>query len=388
MTPTPERILLVGNDPEINDLIGRQALQPLGYSIEIAADVNRAISEVAQTGPDLVIADLDMPGLNGRDLLVALNSQGLEIPVIVVAHKGEEKKVIQAFRLGAEDYLLWPAREGEVVTAVERLLKQIRDRRARKNLDQRLTETNEELQRRLRELTTLIGVGKAVVSITDPHQLFEKIVEGTVYLAEADHGWLTVREDRNHPFILAAHHNLPDRWASKVGQPLDDGISSLVAVSGETLGIQGEPLRRFKVAELGRSALVVPVKIQQEVIGLLAVIRKEERPFTSNTKTLLEAVTDYASVSLVNARLFRAIQENAETARKGEAYNREQLQVTRGELQKILLPASLSVESLLGGKMGSLSEEQQAVMRSVQVALQNASALSAEKTPPSGTGKI
>lgn len=381
MNVTPEKILLVGNDPDISDLIARQALQPLGYQVQTALDVNTAILEAARFAPDLVIADLDMPGLNGKDLLVALNSQGLQIPVIVVARKGEEQKVVQAFRLGASDYLLWPLREAEAVTAAERALRQVKERRARQRLDQQLKETNQELQRRVRELTTIFAVGKAVISITDQRVLFDKIVEGMVYVAEADFGWLLLRDDHSRTFILSAHRNLPDAWARKMGQSLEDGISSLVALSGQALAISGEPLKRFKVASLGQSAVVVPVKIQKEVIGLLVIVRKADQLFDKNMISLLEAVADYASVSLVNARLFRALQETADASLAGEQAKREQLQVVRKEIQSVLQPMIQRIDVLLEGKMGKFSNEKQQVLKTIRDAMQRAIVLTTHDQP-------
>jgi FixJ family two-component response regulator len=339
MDTTLERILLVGNDPEIEDLIVHQALLPLGYQIQKVSDVSTAIMEAARFGPDLVIADLNLPGLSGNDLLVALNSQGLQVPVIVIARKGEEQKVIQAFRLGAGDFLLWPVREAEVVAAVEHAVKQVRESRSRKRLDEQLKNTNQELQRR-------------------------------------------VRERHNRTFFLAAHRNLPEAWRSKLGQPLEDGISSLVALSGETLAINGEPLKRFRVSSLGESALVVPVKIQKKVIGLLVVVRKANQPFDKNMQSLLEAVTDYASVSLMNARLFRAIQESAEAAQLGEQNKLAELQATRKEIYNVLQPVTYPMELLLNGKMGKLSREQQEALKNVQDALQRAVGLVTTAEPP------
>jgi DNA-binding response OmpR family regulator len=75
MTPI-ERILLVENDPDISDLIARQVLQPLGYQVDIVTDAGAALKKAFQTPPDLVIANLNLPGLSGKDLLVALTSQG------------------------------------------------------------------------------------------------------------------------------------------------------------------------------------------------------------------------------------------------------------------------------------------------------------------------
>ena len=94
--------------------IVHQALTPLGYQVQVADDASAAIMLAAKNPPDLVIVDLNLIGLSGKDLLVAFNSQGLQVPVIVIAEKGQENQVIQAFRLGGTDYLLCPARETEV----------------------------------------------------------------------------------------------------------------------------------------------------------------------------------------------------------------------------------------------------------------------------------
>ena len=372
MNTSSERILLVENDTDIKELIAHQALQPLGYQVQIVSDVNSAIVQAVQSVPDLVIADLNLPGLSAKDMLVAFNSQGLQVPVIVIAGKGQENDVIQAFRLGGTDYLLWPAREAEVVSAVEHALMRVRESRARQRVDSQLKEANQELQRRVRELTTIFAVGKAVISITDQRVLFDKIVEGMVYVAEADFGWLMLRDDRLRTFVLTAHRNLPDSWAKKMGQPLDDGVSSLVALSGETLAINGEPIKRFNVSSLGLSAIVIPIKIQQEVIGLLVVVRKTDQPFETTMQSLLGAVADYASISLVNARLFRALQENADSAQAGEKKKVEQLQELEQGMQSLLQSITYPIDLLLTGKMGKLTSEQEQALKTAQTSLQRA----------------
>jgi signal transduction histidine kinase/DNA-binding response OmpR family regulator len=311
MVAQHERILVVENDPETCDIIVRQTLQPMGYNVEVVGAVNQAIQAAARFLPDVILTNLNLPGLSGKDLLVALSSQGLEIPIIVIAEKGMEGDVIQAFRLGATAFLVFPIREAEVVSTVERTLKQVRERKEKEQLTSQLNQTNRELQRRVRELTTIFAIGKAVTSITNQATLLDKIVEGAVSVTEADSGWLLLRENKGKRFLLSACKNMPKSIADKIGQPLDDGINSLVALSGESLMIHGEPLKRFKLAYLGGSALIVPVKTQKEVIGLLVVIRKASSSFGPSNQALLEAVADYASISLLNAQLFNFLEERA-----------------------------------------------------------------------------
>jgi two-component system NtrC family sensor kinase len=306
-----ERILIVESNREISDMIARQVLYPLGYKVAIVTSVPLAIQEAAHYFPDLIIANMKLPGLSGKDLLVALTSQGMDIPMIALSEEGAENDIIQAFRLGAADFVLWPAREAEVVSAVERVVTQIRAKRDREALVRQLNQTNQELQRRVRELTTLSAIGKAVTSITDHQRLFERIVEGAVFISEADCGWLLLREEQSKSFVLVAQRNLPEAIADRINQHWDDGISSLVGVSGEPLAIHGDPIKRFKISRLGLSALVMPVKAKSEVVGLLTVLRKAANPFGPNNQALLEAVGDYASISIVNARLFRVLEERA-----------------------------------------------------------------------------
>lgn len=377
MKTSRERILLVESDPDISDLIARQTLQAVGYQVQIARLASQALQEIRRFAPDIIITNIALPDLSGKDLLVALNSQGVEAPVVVIAPKGMESDLIQAFRLGATDFLIWPMREAEVVAAVERVMKQVRTRRERETLARQLKQTNDELQQRVRELTTIFAIGKAVTSITDQRELFEKIVEGAVYVTEADSGWLLLREERGKSFILAAQRNLPKSIAARLNQPWDDGISSLVALSGETLSINGEPLARFKVSQIGQAALIVPVKLKKEVVGLLVVVRRANKPFTPSNRVLLEAVADYASISLVNARLFRALEERvqnlqlaAEGAQSKERQKEELLRQLLLDLTPRLQEALKSVDSLLLGETTRLNASQKGVLRAVQENLQ------------------
>jgi two-component system NtrC family sensor kinase len=236
----------------------------------------------------------------------------MDVPTLVTAREGMDADAIQAFRLGATDYLVKPLREAEVVTAVERAISEIRLRREREKLSIQLAESNRQLERRVRELTTLFGLGKTVTSTTHQGQLFDKLMDGSLYVTEADMGWVLVPEEEEQQLFLRAQRNLPSSLASKMHQPWDDGVSSLVMLSGEALAIHGEGLSQFKLARFGEAALIAPIKVRDQSIGVIAVSRKEARPFTERDQAMLEAVADYASISLVNARLFQALEARAQ----------------------------------------------------------------------------
>ncbi|MCC6261664.1 MAG: response regulator [Anaerolineales bacterium] len=377
-----ERILIVESDPDIADLIGRQSLKPLGYQVAVVGDAASAIKAAVQSTPDLILANLNLPGLSGKDLLAALNSQNIKSPVVMIAEKGQEADALNAFRLGATDALFWPARDAEVVACVERALSQTKEARERQKLDRQLKATHEELQKRLKDLATLLAMGKAVVTITDQRILFEKILEGVLQLSKADLCWLMLRDEKTKAFLLRAHKNLPEAWAKKINQPVDDGISSLVALSGESLMMNGAGLQKFKLATLGKSVGVVPIKIQNEVIGLIIAVRKDNLEMDRSTQTLLEAVADYSSISLVNARLFHALEQTTETARTGDTQRVVALDLMRKLVKEEVQAATYPLNLVMTEMPGALNAEQRQALEAVQASLLRLS-VATEKTTTS-----
>ncbi len=382
MSNSGDRILLVENDPEISDLIARQALKSVGYRVDVVSDSASAIKKALQTPPDLIIANLNLPGLTAKDLLYALASQGVDTPLLVIAAKGQEHDIIQAFRLGAADYILWPSRDAEVLAAVERVLKRVHDARDRRLLNLQVSEMNQELHRKVRELTAIINIGKAVISINDQRFLFQKIVDGALQVSSANVAWLLIRDQESKAYLLTAQRGLPDVWAKKMNMPMDDGVSALVALSGETLAMAGEPLLQFRIVNLGKSVCVVPIKVQREVIGMLIVVRREAHPFTKTEQTLLEAVADYASISLVNARLFRALNESAQSSREAQKQQNAVLENIRSTIAEELQAAIHPVDFLLTGMPGRLNEEQKQALQTTRAALQRLARIAEKTTPP------
>lgn len=315
MSRPSENIFLADEDPDVLDLAGRQTLGPLGYKIATASNGPSAMQQMLTFKPDIVLASLTLPGLTAKEMLVALRAHGLEALVIVTAPEGAEKLALQAFRLGAKDYLTKPLREAEVVSSVERALTEVRLRKDRESLSQSLADANQELERRVKELTMLYGIGKAVVSLNHLDKLYDRLLEGARYATEAEIAWLLQRADDNTTLMLRGQNGLPQALAAKVNQPWDDGVAPLVLLSGETLRLKGEGLQRFKIAQVCKSVMVAPIKAKTETLGVIAVGHAGPREFTDREQAMLEAVADYASIAMINARLFRALEGRAGAAR-------------------------------------------------------------------------
>ncbi len=398
MSNSKDRILIVENDPIISDFVGRQALSSAGYQVFTVNDASSAISKTLQISPDLIFCDIDLPDLSGKDLLVALTSQGIDTPVIVIAAEGKEAEVIQTFRLGAADYLTWPMREAAVLRAAERILKQVHEQRNRGTLEKKLKDTNQQLQQRVRELTAIFSMGKAVTSITDQRVLFNKIIQVACQVGYGDLGWFLMREeDKPKTFVLVAQNKLPESLLDKMNQAWDDGISSLVSMSGETLSIYGEPIKRFRIKTLGKSIIIVPIKVQRQVMGILVVMRKQSQAFTESEQHLLEAVADYASISLVNSRLFRAIEARAQALENlakrtqySEKITHELLNSVHNHLLNFTTSEQIALDDLSDDPTARWKPNQRKLLSQLQDGLQDTNMISqsvitySNKNPESG----
>lgn len=302
MTNNYERILLVEHNPEIIDLISRQTLQPLGYQVDLVPDAGSAIQQVLKFTPDLIICALNLQGLSSVDLLMALRSQGLQVPMIVIAEKGQELDLIHAFRLGAKDFLLWPARDAEVVSVVDMWVRQIRDDQADHKLEQDQKKTIQELQHRVHELTALIAIGREILVTRDRPSLLEKLVESAVYLGKSNYGLLMLLNGSTNDFEPVSSWNLPEGLSTNNWKKWSDWINTSLVISGKTLIIQESQLRQLELDPLGRSAVIVPIKLDKKVIGSFLLVREMDVPFEKDKQTYLKVLSDYASNSLANVK--------------------------------------------------------------------------------------
>ena len=105
MTDEQTRILIVDDDPDLLDTL-REYLEDLGnsYVVETAARGIEALEMVARARPHLVILDVEMPGMNGIQVLKSLRAVDPTIPVIMLTATTDASVASEALRQGAVSY--------------------------------------------------------------------------------------------------------------------------------------------------------------------------------------------------------------------------------------------------------------------------------------------
>jgi len=118
---TKLRVLLVDDDPLALSVLS-SILKRDGHDVVTAADAEEAIPLAADHPPDVVVTDLQMPGLSGIELMRKLREQDRDLPVIVVTGFAEVDPAIEAMRAGAHDYLLKPVNVNALRVSIERAI--------------------------------------------------------------------------------------------------------------------------------------------------------------------------------------------------------------------------------------------------------------------------
>jgi DNA-binding response OmpR family regulator len=112
-----DRILVVDDDPEIQSLVGA-VLELAGYQIEIAANGAAALRAIERVAPALMLLDVNMPFLDGRELALELEDRGIEVPIIIMTAGDEAGQT--AADLKAVGYLPKPFDLSDLLDLVER----------------------------------------------------------------------------------------------------------------------------------------------------------------------------------------------------------------------------------------------------------------------------
>ena len=114
------RVLVVEDNEDLAFGL-RTALENDGYEVAIATDGEAGVRDAASA--ELVILDLMLPRLDGYRALKAMRQSGIQAPVLVLTARGEEANKVQAFNLGADDYVTKPFGTLELLARVRALLR-------------------------------------------------------------------------------------------------------------------------------------------------------------------------------------------------------------------------------------------------------------------------
>ena len=210
-----------------------------------------------------------------------------------------------------------------------------------------LREVNFELNHKILQLETLYDVGIRISSLLRVEELTEEILLRSVSLLDANRGALFLTYRKDETLRLVSSFGIAEELKDKIRIPLGEGLLGEVAQKGE--GVRGRGRSKLSLPWQSKTFLAVPIKIKQEVLGVIFVADKEAKggkiiEFSPSDERLLSSFANQAAVALENARLYK---ENLEKERM-----EKELELA-ATIQRNLLP--LKTPEIKGGDIFALS---------------------------------
>jgi len=115
----PVRVMLVDDDEHLRMSLGPH-LEDLGHVVLLAESAEKALNEISGFNPDIVFSDVQMPGMDGFQLLARLKESCPDVEVVIITGYGGVQGAIDAIKDGASDYLLKPLDLEEIEGVIER----------------------------------------------------------------------------------------------------------------------------------------------------------------------------------------------------------------------------------------------------------------------------
>jgi PAS domain S-box-containing protein len=209
------KVLVADDNPDMRDYLGR--LLARHWAVEAVADGQTALSRARQHPPDLILADVMMPGLDGFGLLRELRADSAlsKTPIVLLSARAGEESRVEGMAAGADDYLVKPLSARELVTRVGAHLELARQRR---HAEAALRESEAHLATELEDARVLQKLSNELVSEGGPQGHYGRIVEVARTLMRSDAASIQELDAADSQLKLLAHTGFhpesAEFWAS------------------------------------------------------------------------------------------------------------------------------------------------------------------------------
>ena len=129
-------IFIADDEPEVLELMEKKILSE-GYRVSKAGDGTEALAKIRETDPDIIILDINMPGMNGFEVLLEVRKSPPSPkwqPVIIVSARRELEDLKKGYSLEADHYITKPCGMGDILKAIELMSVLIPQRKTNKDV--------------------------------------------------------------------------------------------------------------------------------------------------------------------------------------------------------------------------------------------------------------
>lgn len=155
------------------------------------------------------------------------------------------------------------------------------------------------------DLELLGRVGRSLTTVLDLDNVLKRIVIAAVEFTGAEEGSVLLVDRESGELYMRAAQNFDDEFVRTFRLPVNDSLAGEVLSSGQPILINQDRTQKIKTAYFVHSLIYVPLKVSNQVIGVLGVDnRKRERMFSENHVVYVSTLADYAAIAIENASLY------------------------------------------------------------------------------------
>jgi len=334
------RILVADDEVKICSLL-KQLLEREGYRVSTVNDGGSALREMVRLRPDLLISDIQMPGMDGLELSRRARSLDPELPVVLITGYASMETAVQALREGVSDYITKPFSIAELKGVVGRILEnraltaenrrlltelkvanaQLEQHRQRltlrlKGAEDNLVAANRTLEQRLAEMEVIHEISQMIATVFDHGELLSLAAQLIQDKVGVNAVAALMLEGAGTEFTGRGIRGRSGGYVDGDTIPRDEGIAGHVYLDGAAIlvsDVASDP--RVSPDELltfgTGSLLATPIKGKERVLGVLMVSRDSTREALGDPeRELLGLIGIDLAVALENVRLFA---ENEQT---------------------------------------------------------------------------
>jgi two-component system, OmpR family, phosphate regulon sensor histidine kinase PhoR len=295
-------IFIIISDNQANYLLER-VLRSAGYGVTTAKEKAAAEKMLETTQPSLVILSEKLTDGNGLELARNLIRRYPALPVLLFVTNDTPDLLKDALRTGVMDYLCLPLKTDDVLSAVQRSIKQAKFRKDWVILESKRATAS--LQRRMDEIETLAQLGRSITASLNLDYVLASVVDAAVDLTGAEEGSLLLVDDLSGDLYMRASRNFQEEFVRTFRLPIHDTLAGSVIRTGQPVLLDEQTPQKIKTSYLVHSLIYVPLQSRGQVVGVLGVDNRHNRSaFTEHHVKLISTVADYAVIAIENAHLY------------------------------------------------------------------------------------
>ncbi len=349
-------VLIADDEPDMVVLL-RRLFSRDGFQVEGVADGTTALERAEALKPDLILMDVQMPGLNGFEVLRRLRQNKItaHIPTIfITAAAREPTDVAKGLGLGADDYVLKPFNPHELLA------------RGRSKIHARRLE--ERLQRRTEELEALVRIGREFNQRLQLDDLLDLIVSVCTTELPSEQVLLCLLDQQTRPTAWRVLD--PQEMSEATIQHLIERPDSLVAAMLQTeQSVLSSDSRRVLLPPDCHAIVGTRIVHHGDVLGVLVLGHSQAERYDENHLRLLESITEQAALAIRNAELYAELRHYALNLENMVAERTSALRAAQSQLVRSEKLASLG--RLSAGIAHEVNNPLQAIRNCLELAIED-----------------